>query len=74
MTTLIQTSQISTRQARRSSRRATSLYSVIVNGEDGNYSEFEVEASSDAEAHAKADLIAQSSMIDITYVEVYRVS
>lgn len=70
MTTSIQTSTFSSFTTRRN--RGSHLYSVIVNAEDGNYQEYEVEAASDAEAHNKANTIAQSSMIDITYVEVYR--
>lgn len=70
MTTSIQTSAFSSFTTRRNSR--THTYSVVVNAEDGNYQEYEIEAASDAEAHSKANAIAQSSMIDITYVEVYR--
>ena len=73
MTTVIQTSEI-TRQGYRRNGRANAIYNVVVNAEDGNYQEFEVEAASDAEAHAKADAIASGSMIDVTYVEVYKVA
>jgi hypothetical protein len=71
MTTSIQTSAFGTQFGRRS---RVSTYSVVVNGEDGNYKEFEIEASSDSEAHSKADAIAQDCMIDVTYVEVYRIA
>ena len=71
MTTTILTSSINNQLTRRS--RKASIYTVIVNGEDGNYQEFEVEAANDAEAHSKADAIAQQAMIDITYVEVYKI-
>ena len=74
MTTNIQTSAISLQTGFRSSRRTSGIFSVVVNGEDGNYQEYEIEAASEAEAHAKADSIAQDSMIDVTYVEVYRIS
>ncbi len=74
MTTTIQTSEISTKFNSRRNRRSTSLYNVIVNGEDGNYQEYEIEASSDAEANAKANEIAQRCMIDVTFVEVYKVA
>ena len=50
------------------------MYNVVVNGEDGNYQEYEIEASSEAEAHAKAEYIAQSNMIDVIYIEVYKVA
>ena len=72
MTTTILTSTINNQLARKS--RRASMYTVIVNGEDGNYQEYEVEAANDMEAHSKADAIAQQAMIDITYVEVYRIA
>lgn len=72
MTATIQTSAYNSIGSHRSSRTSYT-YSVVVNAEDGNYQEFEIEAASDAEAHSKANAIAQSSMIDITYVEVYRI-
>ncbi len=74
MTAIIQTSAINSQFGYRRSRRTVNTYSVIVNGEDGNYQEYEIEASSEAEAHAKADSIAQSNMIDVTYIEVYKVA
>lgn len=72
MTTTILTSTINNQLARKS--RRASMYTVIVNGEDGNYQEYEVEAANDMEAHCKADAIAQQAMIDITYVEVYKIA
>ncbi len=74
MTTLVQTSEIKAQFTTRRNRRAAGLYNIVVNGEDGNYQEFEIEASSEAEAQSKADSIAQSCMIDVTYVEVYRIA
>ena len=71
MTTTIQTSVIDF-QVKHYRRQST--YSVIVNGEDGNYQEFEIEAASESEAHRRADAIAQECMIDVTYVEVYRIA
>lgn len=70
MTTTIQTSAFNSQLPH--SRRRVSIYSVVINGEDGNYQEYEVEAADDEEAQMKADSIAQQSMIDITYVEVYK--
>jgi len=70
MTTSIQTSAFNFQNVSR--RRRTTNYQVIVNGEDGNYKEFEIEAASDNEAHLKADAIAQECMIDVTFVEVYK--
>jgi hypothetical protein len=72
MTTTIQTSAINIQLSHRS--RRTNAYSIIINGEDGNYQEYEVEAASDREAHAKADSLAQENMIDVTYVEVYKIA
>ncbi len=72
MTTTIQTSAFNSQLPH--SRRRVSIYSVVINGEDGNYQEYEVEAADDQEAQMKADSIAQQSMIDITYVEVYKVA
>ena len=74
MTTIIQTSAINSQFSYRRSRRASNIYNVVVNAEDGNYQEYEIEASSEAEAHAKADDIAQINMIDVTYIEVYKVA
>jgi len=72
MTTTIQTSEFNLQSVSR--HRRASLYSIVVNGEDGNYQEFEIEASSEAEAHRKADAIAQDCMIDVTFVEVYKIA
>lgn len=74
MTTIIQTSAINSQFGYRKNRRASNIYNVVINAEDGNYQEIEIEASSEAEAHAKADNIAQSSMIDVTYIEVYKIA
>lgn len=72
MTTSIQTSVFNTPTISR--HRRASQYSVVVNGEDGNYREFEIEAYTDTEAHHKADEIALECMIDVTYVEVYKIA
>ena len=72
MTTTIQTSAFNLQPVSR--RRKASLYNIVVNGEDGNYQEFEIEASSETEAHRKADAIAQDCMIDVTFVEVYKIA
>ena len=47
---------------------------MVINGEDGNYEEFEIEASSISEAEAKASDLALEYMVDLTYVEVYRIA
>jgi hypothetical protein len=74
MTTVYQTSAITSQQGFRRHGRANSIYQVVVNAEDGNYQEFEIEAASEAEAHAKADAIAMGTMTDILYIEVYKVA
>ena len=71
MTTSIQTSAFSIQH---NHRNRSFIYQVVVNGEDGNYQEFEVEAASEAEARCKADAIALDCMIDVTFVEFYRIA
>ena len=59
---------------RRSSRQvelSSNLYQVVINGEDGEYVEYEIEADSHSEASAKAEALAADSFIDISYIEVY---
>ena len=59
---------------KRSSKRSQSsanLYQVIINGEDGEYLEYEIEADSYGEASAKAELLAADNMVDISYIEAY---
>ena len=71
MTITSQTSQICTRNYNRR-WNTSSIYMVIINAEDGNYKEHEVEASSEAEAEAKANQIAAENMIDVTFIEIYK--
>lgn len=59
---------------KRSSRQvelSSNLYQVVINGEDGEYIEYEIEADSHSEASAKAEALAADSFIDIIYIEVY---
>ena len=59
---------------KRSSRQvelSSNLYQVVINGEDGEYIEYEIEADSHSEASAKAESLAAESFIDISYIEVY---
>ena len=59
---------------KRSSRQvelSSNLYQVVINGEDGEYIEYEIEADSHSEASAKAEALAADSFIDISYIEVY---
>ena len=59
---------------KRSSRQvelSSTLYQVVINGEDGEYIEYEIEADSHSEASAKAEALAADSFVDISYIEVY---
>lgn len=59
---------------KRSSRQvelSSNLYQVVINGEDGEYIEYEIEADSHSEASAKAEALAADSFVDINYIEVY---
>lgn len=59
---------------KRSSRQvelSSNLYQVVINGEDGEYIEYEIEAGSHSEASAKAEALAADSFVDISYIEVY---
>lgn len=59
---------------KRSSRQvelSSNLYQVVINGEDGEYLEYEIEADSHSEASAKAEALAADSYVDISYIEVY---
>ena len=73
MTTTTQTIRIYTRPLF-TSRYNKQCYQVIVNAEDGNYQEYEIEATSYEEAEAMADRIAQEAMIDVTFVELYLIA
>ena len=56
----------------RKSFYSKNIYQVVVNGEDGEYTEYEIEAKSKEEAHAIAERLAAESMINIMYIEVNR--
>lgn len=59
---------------KRSSRQvelSSNLYQVVINGEDGEYIEYEIEADSHSEASAKAEALAADSFVDISYIEFY---
>ena len=54
---------------KRSSRQvelSSNLYQVVINGEDGEYMEYEIEAESHSEASAKAEALAADSFVDIS--------
>lgn len=44
---------------------------MVVNGDEGEYAEYEVEADSYAKATAMAENLAADSMINISYIEVF---
>ena len=54
----------------RKSFYSKNIYQVVVNGEDGEYTEYEIEAKSKEEANAIAERLAAESMINIMYIEV----
>ena len=56
----------------RKSFYSKNIYQVVVNGEDGEYAEYEIEAKSEEQAHAIAERLAAESMINIMYIEVNR--
>ncbi len=72
MTTISQTSVINARSYGR--KHSQNLYNVVINAEDGNYQEIEIEADSFQEAEAKANAIAHETMIDIIYIEIYKLA
>lgn len=47
------------------------IYQVVIDGEDGEYAEYEIEADSEDEASAIAQELAAENMIDIVYIQVY---
>ena len=48
------------------------LYTVIVNGEEGEYYEYEIEAESYAQASEIAESLAADNLVNIQYIEAYR--
>ena len=52
--------------------RVQNLYQVTVNGEDGEYYEWQIEAENYGEASAKGEEFARDLMVDIQYIEVYQ--
>ena len=48
------------------------LYQVTVNGEDGEYYEWQIEADNYGEASAKGEEFARDLMVDIQYIEAYQ--
>ena len=52
---------------------SNNLYKVVINGEDGEYYEYEVEADSHSEASRQGEELARG-MVDIQYIEVYKIA
>ena len=52
---------------------SSNLYKVVVNGEDGEYYEYDVEANSFSEASCKGENLARG-FVDIQYIEVYQIA
>lgn len=72
MTHIVQTSEITYGIRPRRVAQSTNLYQAIINGEEGEYYEYEIEANSFAEASAIAEMYAADIMVDIRYIEVYQ--
>lgn len=49
------------------------LYRVVVNGEEGEYYEYEVEADSFSEASRQGECLA-AGMLNVQYIEVYQIA
>lgn len=53
---------------------SSNLYRVVINGEDGEYYEYDnIEANSFSEACRKGQSLARG-MVDVLYIEVYQVA
>lgn len=52
---------------------SSNLYRVVVNGEEGEYYEYEVEADSFSDASRQGESLA-ASMVDVQYIEVYQIA
>lgn len=51
---------------------SNNLYRVVVNGEDGEYYEYEVEADSFSDASRQGESLA-AGMVDVQFIEVYQI-
>lgn len=75
MTATTLTSNASTCQGFKKGRKRSSLFSqniyqVEVNGEDGDYLQFEIMADTCAEATATAEQLAADSLVNISYINI----
>ena len=67
-------SQLSFGPSRSRQEVSSNLYRVVINGEDGEYYEYDdIEANSFAEASRKGENRARG-MVDIQYIEVYQIA
>jgi diphthamide synthase (EF-2-diphthine--ammonia ligase) len=51
-------------------RFSQNIYQVEVNGEDGEYQQYEIMADSSAQATEIAEQLASDSMVDISYIQI----
>lgn len=72
MVNSIQTSKITTgiRTSKKHYMFSQNIYDVTVNGEDGEYCNYEIMADSSAAACAVAEDLARDVIMDILYIEV----
>ena len=66
-------SKLSFGQSRSRHQVSSNLYRVVINGEDGEYYEYDsIEAESFSEACRKGQALAHG-MMDVQYIEVYQI-
>ena len=66
-------SKISFGSRKHSYMTSSNLYRVVVNGEEGEYYEYEVEADSFSDASRQGESLA-AGMVDVQYIEVYQIA
>lgn len=65
-------SKMSFGSRRQSYMTSYNLYRVVVNGEGGEYYEYEVEADSFSDASRQGESLA-AGMVDVQFIEVYQI-
>lgn len=50
------------------------LYMVVVNGEEGEFYQYEIEAESYAQASEIAESLAADNMVNIQFIEAYKMA
>ena len=67
-------SKLSFGQSRSRHQVSSNLYRVVINGEDGEYYEYDsIEAESFSEACRKGQALGHG-MLDVQYIEVYQIA